>query len=71
LDQVRCPTLIVHGDADPVVPVVHAHSLHEGIAGSELHIWPDVGHLPHHEQAERFQSLALDFLARAAAQPAP
>lgn len=71
LGEVRCPTLIVHGDADPVVPVVHARTLHAGIAGSELHIWPGAGHLPHHEQAERFQTLALDFLARADARSDP
>jgi 2-hydroxy-6-oxonona-2,4-dienedioate hydrolase len=52
------------------VPVAHARTLHEGVAGSELHLWPGVGHLPHHEQAERFQALALDFLARVDASPA-
>jgi valacyclovir hydrolase len=70
LGEIRCPTLIIHGEADPVVPVAHARTLHEGVAGSELHLWPGVGHLPHHEQAERFQALALDFLARVDASPA-
>ena len=33
--QVKCPVLILHGDADEVVPVREAHELHECLTGSK------------------------------------
>ena len=33
--EVKCPVLILHGDADPVVPVGEAHELHECLAGNK------------------------------------
>ena len=34
LKNVKCPTLIIHGDSDPIVPPSHAEYLHKNIAGS-------------------------------------
>jgi valacyclovir hydrolase len=62
LGEIRCPTLIVHGEDDPTVPVSHAHVLHESIAGSRLHVYPNTGHLPHREHEEDFRRRVLDFL---------
>lgn len=64
LGEIRCPTLIIHGEADPVVPVVHARTLQAGIPHAEVHIWPDVGHLPHREREDEFRALVMEFLAR-------
>jgi pimeloyl-ACP methyl ester carboxylesterase len=33
--EVKCPVLILHGDADPIVPVREAHELHECLTGSK------------------------------------
>ena len=33
--EVKCPVLVLHGDADPVVPVREAHELHECLTGSK------------------------------------
>ncbi|MDJ0942821.1 MAG: alpha/beta hydrolase [Kiloniellales bacterium] len=41
---IRCPTLLIAGEADPVVPVEMARRLQERIAGSRLEILPGVGH---------------------------
>lgn len=43
--RVTTPTLILHGDADPVVPLEHAKAHHELIAGSRLEIVRGTGHV--------------------------
>jgi pimeloyl-ACP methyl ester carboxylesterase len=57
------PTLIVWGDADPIIPVSHAYAAHEAIVGSRLEILPGVGHFPQVEEPERVTRLLLDFVA--------
>lgn len=34
LPSVCCPTLIVHGELDPMVPIIHPQYLHQHIQGS-------------------------------------
>lgn len=51
--EVAAPTLIVHGDADPVVPLEHATAHHHAIAESRLEVIPGTGHvflLTHREE---------------------
>ncbi len=43
LKRIKCPTLIVHGDAD-VIPVYVAERLNKSIEKSKLIILPNVGH---------------------------
>lgn len=57
------PTLIVWGDADPIIPVAHAHAAHEAIPGSRLEIFEGVGHFPQAEEPHRLARLIEDFLA--------
>ena len=43
--QILCPVLIIHGDADKVVPVAEAYELHESlIAQKRLSIFKDTDH---------------------------
>ena len=43
--KVRCPVLILHGDADEVVPVAEAYELHDCLTGPKrLSIFPDADH---------------------------
>ncbi len=56
------PTLIVWGDADPIIPVEHAYAAHEAIPGSRLEIFEGVGHFPHCEEPARFVSVLADFV---------
>ena len=44
LRKVSAPTLVVHGDADPLVPVAGAHDTAASIGGARLHIIPGMGH---------------------------
>jgi 3-oxoadipate enol-lactonase len=45
LPAIAAPTLVVHGEADRMVPVANAHLLAERIPGAELRLWPGAGHL--------------------------
>jgi pimeloyl-ACP methyl ester carboxylesterase len=56
------PTLIVWGDADPIIPVEHAESAHLAIEGSQLEIFEGVGHYPHCEAPQRFVDVLTDFI---------
>jgi pimeloyl-ACP methyl ester carboxylesterase len=56
------PTLIVWGDADPIIPVQHAYAAHEAMAGSHLEIFQGVGHYPHCEAPERFVAVLSEFI---------
>jgi pimeloyl-ACP methyl ester carboxylesterase len=69
LGAIAAPTLVIHGDQDRVVPVENGRLLAGRIPGAELHILEGGGHLVFIEQADRFNQLVLDFLARASASP--
>lgn len=56
------PTLIVWGDADPIIPVEHAQAAHDAIPGSRLEIFEGVGHFPHCEAPARFVAVLTDFV---------
>jgi pimeloyl-ACP methyl ester carboxylesterase len=43
--DIVAPTWVLHGEADTVVPVAHAHHTAEVIPGARLSTWPDHGHL--------------------------
>lgn len=45
LASIRCPTTIVHGDEDVIIPLADAEAMHHGIAGSRLIRVPNAGHL--------------------------
>ncbi|HEY7295729.1 MAG TPA: alpha/beta hydrolase [Dehalococcoidia bacterium] len=64
LDRVRCPTLILHGDEDDVVPVQHAYELHRLIPGSELRIFHGAGHALHRERHAELMEMVTSFIAR-------
>lgn len=44
LRSIRCPTVIVTGADDLLIPPVNSRRLHARIANSELRVLPDVGH---------------------------
>ena len=63
LEAIRCPTLIVQGEEDPWVGLEHAHMIRDSIQGSELDLFPGVGHEVHREEPESFNSRLSDFLS--------
>jgi len=62
LQAIRCPTLILHGDSDPM-PVAYAERIHRSIDGSQLVIAEGSGHWLFADATETFTSAVLDFLA--------
>ncbi|HEX8115604.1 MAG TPA: alpha/beta fold hydrolase [Kofleriaceae bacterium] len=44
LGRITAPTLILHGAADPLVPVAAAYDLHHRIPGSRLEVFRGMGH---------------------------
>jgi pimeloyl-ACP methyl ester carboxylesterase len=62
LYRVQAPTLILWGERDGFVSVAHGKAYHEGIAGSELVVVPNSGHLPHVESTETCAQTMLKFL---------
>jgi pimeloyl-ACP methyl ester carboxylesterase len=63
LDDIGCPTLIVWGPKDRLVPVKDAHEFDELIPDSRLKIYDDTGHVPMLERPERFNADLRAFLA--------
>uniref|UniRef100_H2MBN6 Biphenyl hydrolase like n=1 Tax=Oryzias latipes TaxID=8090 RepID=H2MBN6_ORYLA len=62
LPLISCPTLIVHGEKDPMVPSFHPQYLLKHIKGSRLHSMPEGKHNLHLRYADEFNKLVEDFL---------
>lgn len=64
LAQITAPSLIVWGRNNPFGEVPEAAAMHAAIPDSELVIFDDCGHWPQHEQAQSYNDLSLEFLAK-------
>lgn len=70
LGRVTAPTLVLHGDADWLTPLdcgpdgAGARVIHEGIAGSELHILQGCGHGVLFERPKEAVEQTIAFLRR-------
>jgi pimeloyl-ACP methyl ester carboxylesterase len=62
LSEIRCPTLIVHGEDDMLVPVADAHEFQRLIPDSRLLILDDTGHVPMLERPLTFNRALTEFL---------
>ncbi|PXY38215.1 alpha/beta fold hydrolase [Prauserella flavalba] len=63
--RISAPTLVVWGNKNPFGDVPEAHAIADAIPGARLEIFPECGHWPQHEQADRYNPLSLEFLAEA------
>jgi pimeloyl-ACP methyl ester carboxylesterase len=54
LGEIDIPTLVIHGDVDPLVGLKGGQLLAQGIPGATLKVYPGVGHHPFREAAEDF-----------------
>ncbi|QOC93418.1 alpha/beta fold hydrolase [Micromonospora craniellae] len=61
--RISAPTRIVWGAENPFGDIPEANAMHAAIPGSALTIYPQCGHWPQHEHAERFNKETLEFLA--------
>ena len=60
------PTLLVWGRHDAVIPLGHGRLAHAALPGSQLEIFDDAGHFPHHSDPARFVQVVSDFTQRTA-----
>ena len=58
----QVPTLIIWGGRDRLIPPVYAERFHRDIAGSELVMFPGLGHVPHEEDPAATVAAFLSFL---------
>ena len=63
---IRCPTLVLSGAQDAIVPAANSALLHERIGGSELHLLPNSGHMFFEMEAEATAEVVARFLAQEA-----
>jgi pimeloyl-ACP methyl ester carboxylesterase len=67
----RVPTLILWGAKDRLIPPVNAATFQRDIAGSQLVVFPDLGHVPQEEDAHESVAPVLKFLGLDAPAGAP
>jgi pimeloyl-ACP methyl ester carboxylesterase len=63
LGAIRAPTLVVHGDVDPLVRMANGRYLAAHIPGARLIIYERTGHVPIIERVDDFNRDVLAFLA--------
>ena len=61
LERIVCPTLILGGEEDRIVGAEASCELHRAIAGSELFLYPSLGHAAY-EEAKDFNERVYRFL---------
>lgn len=61
LNKITCPTLIIGGETDRTVGVQASYEMKSRIAGSELYVYPGLGHAAY-EEAKDFNQRVFGFL---------
>ncbi|HSJ31408.1 MAG TPA: alpha/beta hydrolase [Longimicrobiales bacterium] len=62
LPLISCPTLLIWGELDPLVPLKHGRAMFEGIAGARLVVLRDAAHNPMADRPVEFNRVLLEFL---------
>ncbi|MHC1560722.1 alpha/beta fold hydrolase [Actinomycetospora sp. C-140] len=60
--RVRCPTMLIWGRDDHLIPLSTAHRLRRSLPGARLAVLEDVGHCSMFEWPEVFDQIVLGFL---------
>lgn len=64
LRSIHAPTLVILGREDSIVPLSNAERFHASIAGSQMVIIDECGHVSWAEKPAEFNKALLDFLAK-------
>ena len=62
LERITCPTLIVWGENDRLIPPVYAMTFQRAIPGSQVAMLSDTGHMPMFEKPQEWSKVISDFL---------
>ncbi|HJU54117.1 MAG TPA: alpha/beta hydrolase [Pyrinomonadaceae bacterium] len=60
--RITQPTLLVWGEADPVIPLAHGRQLNRAMPDSRLRIFRRCGHMPMEERPQKFVEVVAHFL---------
>jgi 3-oxoadipate enol-lactonase len=63
LTQIKCPTLIIHGADDQIIPLREADNMSQQLLGFHICVIPQAGHLPNMEQPERYNRSIREFVS--------
>ncbi len=63
LGEIRCPTLILVGDADPSTPPAAAEVLRSGIPNAHMAVIPNASHMIQLEAPDQVNAHLLSFLS--------
>ncbi|MCY7375628.1 MAG: alpha/beta fold hydrolase [Pyrinomonadaceae bacterium] len=64
LSEIKKPTLIIWGRQDGLLPLSDGEKFNKGIAGSQLVVFDNCGHVPQFEKAADFNKQVLEFLRK-------
>ncbi len=56
------PTLIIWGRRDAIIPIGHGRLAQIAMPGSQLEIFDEAGHFPHHTDPARFAKVVQEFV---------
>ncbi|RCW45255.1 pimeloyl-ACP methyl ester carboxylesterase [Halopolyspora algeriensis] len=62
LGRIHCPTMLIHGERDAMVPVSAAREAAGAIPGSKLRIVPGAGHWVNRERPNEFNAFLREFV---------
>jgi pimeloyl-ACP methyl ester carboxylesterase len=63
--RIRCPTLIIHGADDPLVPLPAAHHLAKLLPQARLEVIPGLGHYLPADKLPKLAQLTIEQLRAA------
>jgi pimeloyl-ACP methyl ester carboxylesterase len=64
LPNIRCPTLVLGGELDPITPVADSEDIAAAIPGAELRIFEGAGHGVFRDRPEEALAVIRDFVLR-------
>ena len=62
--RIQCPTLLIHGELDPSIPLSSAQKVHAAIPHSELVVLEGSGHVPMARDPVKVNAMIHDFIGR-------
>lgn len=64
ISEIKCPTLIIAGQHDILIPPRHSELLHKKINNSEYITISDCGHVPSIEKPDEFNEIVYGFISK-------
>ncbi|WP_041275987.1 alpha/beta fold hydrolase [Desulfosporosinus acidiphilus] len=61
MNQIKVPTLILHGEKDKIAPLALAEEMHTGITGSKISLFKG-GHYFFMLESKKFTDSVIEFL---------